>query len=140
MEPRVVTTGVGLCEGPVWTQDGRLVVTSEDHGCLYEIGPGGPRLLAETGGGANGIAEDSDGALYVAQNGGQIGSDHLLRGPAEPGIQRVYGNEVSYLARGLEAPNDICFGPDGRLYFTDPRAGEPGEPAAGKGLRGRSSW
>src|SRR3546814_5073498 len=28
---------------------------------------------------------------------------------------------------GMAAPNDLCFGPDGRFYFTDPRA--PADPA-----------
>lgn len=121
MEPRVVAADVGFCEGPVWTQAGRLAFVSEDHGCIYEITAEGPRLLAETQGGANGLTEGPDETLYVAQNGGQIGADRLQRGPAEPGIQQVRPGKVDYLVSGLEAPNDICFGPDGRLYFTDPR-------------------
>ncbi len=117
---RVVAEGLGFTEGPVWTQDGRLLVTSISHGAVYEIAPNGARVLAETGGGPNGMTEGADGALYVAQNGGIFGSERSPK-PAAPGIQVIEGSAVRYLADGLGAPNDCCFGPDGRLYFTDPR-------------------
>ena len=121
MEYRVVATGVGFCEGPVWTRDGRLVFTSIDHGCLYELAAEGARVLAQTGAGPNGLTEGRGGVLYVTQNGGIFGMGERSPNPAEPGILRVDGGRVAYLARGLDAPNDLCFGPDGRLYFTDPR-------------------
>jgi len=118
MKGRVVATEVDFCEGPVWTQDGRLIFTSIDHGCLYELTTEGPRICTETSGGPNGLTEGRGGVLYVAQNGGSQRAERSS--PAEPGIQRVEGQQVTYVARGLEAPNDLCFGPDGRLYFTDP--------------------
>ncbi len=120
-EPEVVASGIGFCEGPVWTREGRLVVTSIDHGCLYEITKGQAKVLANTGGGPNGLAEGADGTLYVAQNGGIFGMGEKSPEAAEPGIQAVRGEDVTYVTRGLDAPNDLCFGPDGRLYFTDPR-------------------
>lgn len=116
MEPRVVATGVGFCEGPVWTQDGRLVFVSIDHGTIYKAEDGGrAATVATPGGGCNGLTEGAAGVLYVAQSG--VGSESA----AEPGIQVVRDGTVEYVARGLDAPNDLCFGPDGRLYFTDPR-------------------
>ena len=121
MEPRVVATELGFTEGPVWTADGRLLVTSISHGCLYEIESAGPRVLARTGGGPNGLTEGRGGVLYVTQNGGWYAMGERVAAPAVPGIQSVVGEEVSYIAEGLDAPNDLCFGPDGRLYFTDPR-------------------
>lgn len=121
MDARVVATGVGFSEGPVWTQDGRLLVTSISHSAVYEIAATGPRVLAETGGGPNGMTEGGGGALYVAQNGGIFGANGRSASRAEPGIQVIEGGETRYLARGLGAPNDCCLGPDGRLYFTDPR-------------------
>jgi len=133
MESRIVATGVGFCEGPVWSRDGRLAFTSIDQGRLYELGSGGLTVRAETGGGPNGLTEGRGGILYVAQNGGGLGSEERTTPPAEPGIQRVKGDQVTYLARGLEAPNDLCFGPDGRLYFTDPR----GPAASGDRQPGR---
>lgn len=121
MEPRVIATGVGFCEGPVWTADGRLVVTSIDHSCLYLIEGGKATILARTGGGPNGLTEGADGTLYVTQNGGVYGAGERVAATLEAGIQAVSDGRVSYLARGLDAPNDLCFGPDDRLYFTDPR-------------------
>ena len=121
MKGRMVATGVDFCEGPVWTRNGRLVFTSIDGGRLYELGSEGLSVRAETGGGPNGLAEGRGGALYVAQNGGSSRAEGRTSSAAEPGIQRVEGERVAYLARGLDAPNDLCFGPDGRLYFTDPR-------------------
>jgi gluconolactonase len=121
-EPRVVAEALGFTEGPVWTRDARLLVTSIDHGVVYEIDAAGrATVIAETGGGPNGLTEDADGALYVAQNGGIFGANSRSRKPATPGIQQIEGASVRYLAEGLGAPNDLCFGPDGRLYFTDPR-------------------
>jgi gluconolactonase len=120
--PRVVAERLGFTEGPVWTSDGRLLVTSIDHGVIYEIeAGGGTRVLADTGGGPNGMTEGADGALYIAQNGGIFGANSRSRRAAAPGIQAIAGGSVRYLAQGLGAPNDLCFGPDGRLYFTDPR-------------------
>jgi gluconolactonase len=133
MEERIVATGVGFCEGPVWTRDARLVFTSIDQGRLYELGSKGLMIRAETGGGPNGLTEGHGGALYVAQNGGFSRADESASPPAEPGIQQVEGDRVTYLARGLDAPNDLCFGPDGRLYFTDPR----GAAASGDRMPGR---
>jgi gluconolactonase len=121
VEPRVVATGVGFSEGPVWTQDGRLLITSISHGVVYEIASDGARVLAQTGGGPNGMTEGAGGTLYVAQNGGIFGRSGQSASRAEPGIQVIEGDAVRYLAHGLGAPNDCCFGAHGRLYFTDPR-------------------
>jgi gluconolactonase len=124
-EARVVATNIGFTEGPVWTQDGRLIVTSISRGCLYEIGAGPPRAVATTRGGPNGMTEGRDGTLYVTQNSGlfamSVGDNSP--DPIGAGVQIVEGESVRYLAEGLDAPNDLCFGPGGRLYFTDPRGG-----------------
>ena len=119
---RVLATGLGFTEGPVWTRDERLLVTSISHGVVYEVADGGARDVAETGGGPNGLAEGADGLLYVAQNGANSSPDSTgATSPAAPGIQVIDGESVRHLIDGLGAPNDLCFGPDGRLYFTDPR-------------------
>ncbi len=117
---RIVAERLGFTEGPVWTRDGRLLVTSISHGKVYEVASEGARVAAETGGGPNGMTEGADGALYITQNGGIFGSERSPN-PAPPGIQVIEHGSVRYLVDGLGAPNDCCFGPDGRLYFTDPR-------------------
>jgi gluconolactonase len=56
-------------------------------------------------------------AAFIAQNGGVFGAS----GQAEAGVQTIADGRASYLTTsGFRAPNDICFGPDGRLLVTDP--------------------
>ena len=120
-EARIVAQELGFAEGPVCTRDGRLLVTSLSHGVVYDVAEGGGTVLCTTGGGPNGMAEGADGTLYATQNGGIFGTSEEVVERAEAGIQAVEGGSARYLARGLDAPNDCAFGPDGRLYFTDPR-------------------
>ena len=127
----VIADGLGFTEGPVWLPDDRVALTSISHGCVYIVDPlGGPLERIDTGGGPNGLACGADGTLYVAQNGGVWGAS----GPAEPGVQVISGTRVDYLVEGLGAPNDLMFGPDGRLWITDtrgeldPSAADPGPP------------
>jgi gluconolactonase len=112
----VVADGLGFTEGPVWLPDGRVALTSISHGRVYIVDLSGasPESI-DTGGGPNGLACSADGTLYVAQNGGAWGAS----GSAEPGVQVITGSRVEYLVAGLGAPNDLMFGPDGRLWITD---------------------
>jgi gluconolactonase len=115
----VIADGLGFTEGPVWLPDDRVALTSISHGCVYIVDPrDGALERIDTGGGPNGLACSGDGTLYVAQNGGTWGAS----GTAEPGVQVITGSHVDYLVEGLGAPNDLTFGPDGRLWITDTRA------------------
>lgn len=113
---RVVAEGLGHCEGPLLGPGGTLLVTSMSHGCVYELTADGPRVLAQTGGSPNGLAMDRDGTLYVAQAG--------IREPDESspgGVQQITPDgAVKWLTHDPIASNDLCFGPDGLLYVTDP--------------------
>jgi gluconolactonase len=120
---RLVAEGLGFTEGPVVLADGSFVVTSLTHGAVYRVRrEGGHEPLAEVGGGANGAAVDADGVLYIAQSGGRW----VRNGPSWPpdhvgGVQRIgVDGSVSWVSRDPVSPNDICFGPDGQLYVTDP--------------------
>ena len=78
--------------------------------------------FAVTGGSPWGAVLGSDGAVYVTQGGNVPGSGDVS---AVPGIQRVDpGGSVELLAseiagHTLADPNDLAFGTDGRLWFTD---------------------
>jgi len=113
----VFRDGLGFIEGPVWTASGELCIASISHGCVYVLDESGAvRRTIATAGGPNGLAWSLDG-LFVAQNGGIFGASGITKG----GVQRVRGDTVELLfAEAFTAPNDLCFGPDGRLYVTDP--------------------
>ena len=68
----VIASGIPFAEGPVWCDDGTLVVTSVAAGALYRVWPSEQRseVCAQTNGGANGAALAADGSILVTQNGG----------------------------------------------------------------------
>lgn len=122
MRGEIVADKLAFPEGPVW-HGGALYFVEIAAGRLSRYTPGrGVEAIAQTGGGPNGATLGPGDALYVTQNGGM-----RREGRTTPGIQRVTTDGhvellVSEIAgMALEGPNDLAFGPDGRLYFTDPR-------------------
>ncbi len=118
--------GLVAPEGPAVLDDGSVAFTEVNASRISVWEPGGQvRVLAETGGGPNACCLGSDGALYVAQNRGIVGTWRADK--VQPGcIQRVTPDgRVEILVTEVDGvelrqPNDLAFGPDGRLYFTDP--------------------
>jgi gluconolactonase len=148
MDPTRLATGLYFPEGPVWLGPGRVAFT-EIRGqrvSLWER-DAGVSVIARTGGGANGATLGPDGALYVANNGGlSLGHQGhwIADDPIAGRIQRVtLDGRVSDVATALPGPpphrpNDLCFGPDGLLYFTDPHDWE-NVPNVGTGRVNRTT-
>ncbi len=134
----VVATGLEVPEGPVLLPDGRIAFVEQRRGQVSVFDGNAVRCLAKVGGAANAVTLGVD-ALYAAQNGGVV-SAWRSADPRTPGIQRVHlDGRVDYVrtaVRGqpLLAPNDLTFGSDGRLWFTDP--GHPYDPER-RGANGR---
>ncbi len=131
VDVEVLVEGITNAEGPVLLPDGRVVYTDTYRGLLNVWTEGaGESIWAKPGGYPNGATLGDDGYIYVANNGGVLGG--LRSYDTKPGsIQRVReGGEPETLAtvvdgRALNRPNDLAFGPDGRLYFTDPGLWNP---------------
>jgi gluconolactonase len=125
----VLAEGLAFPEGPVHLGPRRVAFVEIRGQRVALYADGAVRTVATTGGGANGATLGPDGALYVANNGGiSLGPEGRWMAPAPiPGrIQRVtLAGEVRDVAVRLPGtppnrPNDLCFGPDGLLYFSDP--------------------
>jgi gluconolactonase len=129
MKQTVLAEGLDFPEGPVWLGPERVAFTQIRGQCISLYERGTVTRVAFTGGGANGATLGPDGALYVANNGGlSLGHEGRWMAPDSiPGrIQRVtLTGEVGDVAVDLPGkapnrPNDLCFGPDDLLYYTDP--------------------
>ena len=121
----VCATGLGHPEGPYELDDGRVIYANS---YASEIGVWDPRTnnagtYAKVGGGPNACMLGRDGCVYSTQTpnvGAWVAPEHR-----PPSIQKTHpSGKVEILvteADGAEfdGPNDLCFGPDGRLYFTD---------------------
>jgi gluconolactonase len=117
-----LASDLGYPEGPVVMPDGAIVFCDGNTGELLQWRDEQVSRYAETGGSPWGAILGSDGAIYVTQGGNVPGSGDVS---AVPGIQRVNADgSVELLASNtaghtLAGPNDLAFGPDGRLWFTD---------------------
>lgn len=136
IEPTLVADGLRFPEGPVAMADGNVLLVEIPRGTLSRVRPDGAiEVVAELGGGPNGVAIGPDGAAYVCNNGGRFTwreQDGSIRpGPTPPehtggSIQRVElaTGAVSTLydscdGQPLLAPNDLVFDREGGFWFTD---------------------
>ena len=131
-----ITTGLRFPEGPVACADGSVIVTEIASGCITRCLPdGSTQVVAEPGGGPNGLAIGPDAMLYCCNNGGfeYVDAGGLL---IPHGIAADYSGgrieridiatgkvEVLYKSGDfgcvLRGPNDLVFDAHGGFWFTD---------------------
>lgn len=141
----VVAAGFRFPEGPSLGLDGALYVVelAGRRVSRVDLATGERSTLAELGGSPNGSAFGPDGRLYVCNSGGRWAPEASTGGEPGPGdgpglVQRVSldGRSATLIEEidgvPLNGPNDICFGPDGGFWFTDP-SWPDGEGAIGPG-------
>jgi gluconolactonase len=135
IDMRVMATGLRFPEGPVAMSDGSIVLVEIERGTVTRVDPDGSvSVVAETGGGPNGLAIGPDGAFYVCNNGGFAWrtEEGYLRPAGVPDdyaggrIERIDPNtgDVTVLydhcgPHRLLGPNDLVFDDWGGFYFTD---------------------
>lgn len=122
MRSTLLASGLGFPEGPSKLPDGRIVLCDGNIGELLEYAGDRTPTFARTGGSPWGTVVGADGAVYVTQGGNVPGSGDTS---AISGIQRVRPDGTVELLFSevagyqLYGPNDLAFGPDDRLYFTE---------------------
>lgn len=130
----IVAEGLRFPEGPIAMDDGSIILVEIARGTLTRCWNGKSEVIVELGGGPNGAAIGSDGAVYVCNNGGfkyverhgvlhpvGIASDYS-GGRIERvdlntrKVERLYDTVGDHPLRG---PNDIVFDKAGGFWFTD---------------------
>lgn len=116
---RLVAEGLVFPEGPVAMDDGSVLVVEMLAGRVSRVTPIGTELVAETGGGPNGLAIGPDGALYVCNNDamGDDGGGRIERIDLGNGVVERLFSEVG--GEPLGCPNDLVFDRAGGFWFTD---------------------
>lgn len=126
---KIVAEDLAFPEGPVIMGDGSIIVVEVAGGRVTRCWEGGRKeVLAEPGGGPNGLAVGADGALYHCNNGGvDFAKPGYRLGPGTEGrieridiatgrVERLYDQCDGV---PLSAPNDIVVDQAGDLWFTD---------------------
>ena len=126
-EVEEVVTGFRFTEGPHWHPDGFLVFSDIPAGTIYRWMPDSAEadVYRRPSGNSNGIAEDLDGRLLLAQHGWR-------RIARVDSLGRETALATTYEGQRLNSPNDLAVRSDGTIYFTDPPYGiEEGEEELG---------
>jgi gluconolactonase len=122
LESTLLASGLGFPEGPAVLGDGRIVLCDGNTGELLAYAEGDVSTYARTGGSPWGTVLGTDGAIYVTQGGNVPGSGDtsavsgIQRAGPDGSVELLFSEVDGY---PLYGPNDLAFGPDGRLYFTE---------------------
>ena len=105
-----VLTGFQFTEGPVFSRLGFLLFSDIPANRIHKYTPGQPvETFREKSNGANGLTFDHQGRLLTCE------------GTAGRVTRTEKDGKITVLADKLNAPNDLVYGIDGSIYFTDLR-------------------
>jgi gluconolactonase len=137
----VVSSGYGWSEGPVWVNAEVGLLFSDvpgntiyrwhpDSGTTLWLTPSGSTGSGTPGGegGSNGLTLDAAGRLVLAQHGDRRVA--RLTGSLDMPAPQFETIIDAYEGQAFNSPNDLVYGSDGSLYFTDPTYGLAGPDEA----------
>jgi len=125
--------GFAFTEGPTWINDGEgyLLFSDPNSNTIYRMAPDGDVqvYLTKSGytgenigeyrqPGSNGLTTDREGRLTICQHGNR----RVVR-IERNGLTTVLADKFD--GKRLNSPNDLVYGSDGALFFTDPPFGLP---------------
>ena len=117
-----VADGCQFTEGPAADADGNLFFSDCPNNRIMVLrADGSLEVWKVPSGRANGMNFDAQGRLVVCCAQGEGGAREVQRYEVD-GSVTVLASQ--YDGKPLNSPNDLCFDPEGRIYFTDPRYGD----------------
>lgn len=121
-----IAGGLKWGEGPCLLADGRLIFADIPARRVLAWSPAkGLSTWRQSDGLANGHLLCADGSVLACEEG--AGARRIVRLDAGGRLLGVLC-ERDAEGRRLNSPNDLCFGPLGRVYFSDPTFGIRGRP------------
>lgn len=123
-EAKVLAEGYSFVEGPCWVpvagdpRGGFFVFCDMGGDAVYKWdGEGKPEVFRKPAGKPLGAAVDHRGRLYFAESQGRRITRVTLT-DGKPGEPETLADKFE--GKRLNDTNDLCAGPDGAVYFTDP--------------------
>lgn len=160
MRIREIASGLQFPEGPVALADGSVLLVEIARGTVTRVTVDGrTQVVAEPGGGPNGLAMGPDGNVFICNNGGFMwhrDGDGGLRPVGQAAdysggrierlslatgqVERVYDRVKTAAGAdiALRGPNDLVFDAHGGFWFTDLGKARPRDMDRGGVYYGRA--
>ncbi len=122
-EAELYARGLSMPEGPAFDREGYLFVANCRADFVSKISLAGEvSHFVTTGGKTQGVAIHPDGSLYITDHKHRKIFKSTPKGSLEVFCDRYQDGTP------LRGPNEILFGPNGKIYFTDPGKAWRGRP------------